>query len=108
MREAERLRRLAEIAAIQRDSRLEALRSTRAAREATLAALAELDRPGTAEGLPPVAAAQIALRYAAWADARRAEINLLLARQTADWLQAQTAARLAFGRADVLRRLSGG
>jgi hypothetical protein len=53
-----------------------------------------------------VPGALAALRYAGWADARRAEINLRLARQTALWLQAQADARLAFGRADVLRRLS--
>ena len=106
--EAERLRRLARIAAIQRDARLDQLRRAQAARQASLSALAALDLPMTEEELPLVPGALAALRYAGWADARRAEINLRLARQTALWLQAQADARLAFGRADVLRRLSDG
>jgi hypothetical protein len=44
--------------------------------------------------------------YERWAEARRAEINLTLARQTAEWIEARDAARQAFGRADALRRLS--
>jgi hypothetical protein len=52
------------------------------------------------------AAVQAGLLYERWAEARRAEINLTLARQTAEWIEARDAARQAFGRADALRRLS--
>ena len=104
--DSEKLRRLARIAALQRDARLDQLRRARIAREASQAALAALDRPMPDEGVPLVAGALAALRYAAWADARRAELNLQLARQTAHWLQAQADARVAFGRAEVLAQLA--
>jgi hypothetical protein len=45
------------------------------------------------------------VRYQHWADLRRAEINLVLARQTVDWMEARGAAQSAFGRAEVLRQL---
>ena len=43
--------------------------------------------------------------YGRWADARRAEINQVLARQTGQWIEARDAAKIAFGKADALRRL---
>ena len=57
------------------------------------------------DGVEPVAAQLAALNYQRWAEARRAEINLLLARQTAEWIEARDAARTAFGRAEVVGKL---
>jgi hypothetical protein len=98
------LGRLLVLAGLQRDGALDGLRRARMAREATQAQLAAL-AAGPAEGISPVAAAQSALIYQGWADRRRLEINLQLARDTAAWLEAQAAARQAFGRAQALDRI---
>jgi hypothetical protein len=98
------LGRLARLAGLIRDRDLAVLSAARATREATQARLAGL-AAGPAEGVSPVAAAQSALLYQRWVDRRRAEINLQLARDTAAWLDAQAAARRAFGRAEVLDQL---
>jgi hypothetical protein len=95
------LARLSSLAGLIRDRDLAALSAARAAREATQARLAGL-AAGPAEGVSPVAAAQSALLYQRWVDRTRAELNLQLARDTAAWLEAQAAARRAFGRAAVL------
>jgi hypothetical protein len=68
--------------------------------------IAALDHPAEPEGLDLAPAAQVALRYQLWADIRRAELNTVLARQTADWLAAREDARHAFGRAEALRGIA--
>ncbi len=87
------------------DVRLARLTEAASARDASLAQLAILAQP--VQGSEPfdIAQAQVQLTYDRWAEARRAEINLVLARQTAEWMQARADASLAFGRSDVLRRL---
>jgi hypothetical protein len=45
------------------------------------------------------------MRYALWADQRRSEINLVLARQTVEWVEARQEAARAFGRNQVLQKL---
>lgn len=105
MNRARDLARLAELAGLLRDRKLDELRAARLQREATQARLAALVS-GPAEGVSPLAAAQSALLYQRWVDGRRAEINLQLARDTAAWLAAQDAARAAFGRAQVMDRLT--
>lgn len=104
MTRARQLGQIRELSEMILNRRLEELHASAAAREKSLTALRDLvPRPG--EALCPVAGAQAALRYARWADARRAEINLTLARQTARWMEAQQDARAAFGRAEVLKKL---
>jgi len=49
---------------------------------------------------------EVSMRYQLWADQRRAEINLTLARQTATWLEARTEAAQAFGKSQALEGLS--
>jgi hypothetical protein len=88
------------------DHKLAALTLAAAAREESKARLAGLSRPAADTDLPLAAAAQTSLLYERWAEARRAEINLTLARQTAEWIEARDAARQAFGRTDALRRLT--
>jgi len=87
-------------------ARLSALQAAAAARTASLDRLADLDRPAPATDLPALAAAGVGLRYDRWADQRRAEINLTLARQTATWIEARQAAALAFGRSQALDALA--
>jgi len=88
------------------DHKLAALTRAAAARDESKTRLAGLSRPLAETDLPLAAAAQAGLLYEHWAEARRAEINLTLARQTVEWIRARDAARQAFGRADALRRLS--
>lgn len=85
---------------------LAALRGATLARDESLRLLADLEQPATNSDLPLAAEAEVALRYRRWAEGRRREINLTLARQTADWLEARDRARLAFGRVEVLDKLA--
>ena len=101
---SEDLARLAVLAKIAVDHKLSRLRAAAAAKAVSEARLAGLTVPA-AEDLGLVAGAAVALRYERWADARRAEINLTLARQTVAWIDARDDAAFAFGRAEVLDRL---
>lgn len=103
------LKRLGELADLMLDQRLQTLRAAADAKAQSEAALAALARPLPETDDLVGASAQIAaLAYGRWADARRAEINQVLARQTADWIEARAAAQTAFGKADALRRLREG
>jgi hypothetical protein len=106
MTDRDRLGRLSALVGMILDLRLAALQRAAQARAESRERLAGLDLPPGPTDLPPVVAAQAALRYQVWADTRRAEINLLLARQTVEWHEARDAARIAFGRAQALARLS--
>ena len=98
--------RLAVLADLVLQDRLARLRAAAAARAQTMAQIAGLaEQP--AEGLDPLVAAQQSLRYQQWADARRQELNLVLARQTAVWMTAHGNATEAFGRAQVIGKLTG-
>lgn len=99
---------LAGISRLMLDQKLAELdRAARACAESR-ARLAGLAAPAVETDLPLPVAAQAGLLYDRWADARRAEINQTLARQTARWIEARDAAARAFGRAEALRRLSEG
>lgn len=100
------LDRLCEISALIRDVKLGDLDRVRQARDANLARLATLNTPRADPDLAPVAAHQADLRYQAWADVRRAELNIAIAGQTATLEEAKDAARAALGRHDVLTTLA--
>ncbi len=97
------------IAALQRitdmvfDARLAQVRTAAAHRAHTLAQLAAL-QPQTAQlgDGQDVGDALAALHYQAWAEARRAQLRQQLALQTAQWMDAQDAARQAFGKANAM------
>lgn len=105
MSRARDLARLQDLAALMRDHRLGQLHEAAARRAQSLQQIAALDQPESPTDLPPVAVHRVALQYQAWADQRRAELNLVLARQTADWIIAREAAQKAFGQAEALRGL---
>jgi hypothetical protein len=107
MSRARDLTRLQELAALMRDHRLGQLREAASRRAQSLEQIAALEQPATTSDLPAVTAGLVALRYGAWADRRRGELNVVLARQTADWITAQEAAQKAFGQAEALRGLQG-
>lgn len=97
------LARLSQITGLILDLKLADLRATAAKRQHSLDLLASLNTPPINTDLSLVAAHQAALRYQHWADVRRAEINLALARQTADMHMARDAAGQAFGKDQALR-----
>jgi hypothetical protein len=100
------LRRLGELTGLMLDHRLAVLRKAAEAKAQSETALAALSRPmPEGDGLVGASAELAALAYERWADARRAEINQQLARQTHIWMEARDAAQIAFGKAEVLRRL---
>lgn len=102
----DRLDRLAELAAMIRDAELARLAEASRRQDAARAALARFDAaaPGAAPG--GVDATLIAARHQEWRAARRAQLNIALARETAAWSGVQDCAALAFGRSDVLARLA--
>ena len=105
MKDSEKLAQLQKISQVMLDVRLLALDQAARARQASLDNLAALNQPATQTDLNPVVAGEVAVRYENWADHRRAEINLALARQTVDWAEARQSAALAFGRNAVIGKL---
>lgn len=103
----DRIARLAMIADLMRDRALMDLRRAAEARAASRALLDRINPAAVAVAEDP-ADWRNAVLHQTWADARRSEINLLLARQTAAWIEARHAAARATGRARVLDKLRDG
>lgn len=98
------LNRLTALSTLILDQHLAQLQASAAARNASLQRLQDLV-PIPSDDSDTVTSATTLMRYEHWADSKRREINLVLARQTAIWLEARKGAQVAFGRADVLRRI---
>ncbi len=105
MNDPEKLRRLAEISGLLLDTKMLAVERAARARQNSLNLLAELNQPASPTDLPPVLAAEVSMRYELWADQRRSEINLVLARQSAEWAEARQEAMQAFGRNQAVLKL---
>ena len=103
----DRLKRLEAIAGLRLDLGLSRLREAAKAKADSEEKLTILAKPRPAQTLDPVTEALAEARWQGWADVRRARLNLLLARQTAEWLQARDDARVDFGRNEVLSALRG-
>jgi hypothetical protein len=100
------LRRLVALSTMVQDLRLAELSQAEASRQSTEAAIAGLDQPGLDRDLDPVQAGRVQVAYARWADVRRADLKVTLARQTAICHAAQAQARTAFGRNQALTTLA--
>ena len=97
------LARIGQLANLLLDSRLAVLQSAARAKLATEIQLAGLVvPPPAATQVSEIASAMAELNYQRWADARRAELNMHLARQTVTWMEAREAAREAFGKKQAL------
>jgi hypothetical protein len=103
MNRAKDLSRLAELAQLMLDHRLGQLRTSADQLDQSRMQLGAINRAAEPVDLDPVMAAKVGLGYDRWADVRRAELNLVIARQTAAWLGAQSEARTAFGRVQALQ-----
>ncbi len=107
MIKASDLCRLAEVAQLMLDHRLGQLHSAAAELERSRAQLAAINRAPRPPGdLAPVVAERVALTYDRWAEARRSELNLVIARQTLGWMEARSDAQGAFGRVQALQGLA--
>lgn len=100
------IERLANLAQLVLDHRLGSLRACAARLEQSQLQLSAVNEAPLAADLEPIVSSRVGLGYERWADIRRAELNLVIARQTSDWLDARDAARSAFGRVQALQSLS--
>ena len=106
MSQAKDLKRLAEVAQLMLDHRLGQLHGAAAELERSRMQLAAINEAGRPADLEPVTAGRVALTYDRWADQRRADLNLVIARQTVDWMEAKDEAQRAFGRVQALQGLA--
>lgn len=106
MTKAKDMARLVQISGLILDVRLGALKTAASKRQQSLDLLENLNAPAPETDLSPLAMHQADARYQKWAEVRRAEINILLARQTAEMHVARDAAAVAFGKDQALRGLS--
>jgi hypothetical protein len=103
MSQKQQLAKLGQLSNLLLDSRLAVLQAAARAKLESEAQLAGLTAPQPlAEQISDIAAALAGLNYQRWADARRAELNMLLARQTVTWMEARESAREAFGKKQAL------
>jgi hypothetical protein len=84
------------------DHRLSRMREAAEQEARSRAQLKAIDQAADPGDLPPVAADLVICAYQRWADVRRAELNAVLARQTAQRLEARAEAERAFGRVQAL------
>ena len=106
MNRPKELSRLAELAQLMLDHRLGQLRTTADQLDQSRKQLGAINQAAQPADLDPVTAVKVGLGYERWADVRRAELNLIIARQTATWLEARGAAQTAFGRVQALNWLA--
>lgn len=99
------LTRLAEVAQLMLDTRLAQLREASAQLDRSRKQLEAINAAARSADLPLVAAEKVGLVYDRWADVRRSELNLVIARQTADWIETRADAGTAFGRLQALQEL---
>ncbi len=105
MKHDPRMQRLKLMADLVLDARSAALREAATRRQVLLAQLEGLEAAarGPADDL---SAARAAYAFEQWAAVRRSEINLRLAAAQADWLSHLDETRRAFGRTQVMDRLT--
>jgi hypothetical protein len=106
MSRAKDLSQLADLAQLMLDHRLGTLKASSDRLEQSRMQLSALNQTAEPVDLDPVTAVKVGLDYERWADVRRAELNLVIARQTAAWLEARGDAQTAFGRVQALRSVA--
>ncbi len=106
MKRTAELSRLAQLAQLALDHKLGILRASADRLGQSRMQLSALNQAGPPVDLDPMTSARVGLDYERWADTRRAELNLVIARQTAVWLEARSEAQTAFGRVQALQGLA--
>lgn len=103
MSQMQQLEKLRQISALLLESKLSILNAAARAKQESEAQLNGLSQTSTCpDDLSALAQERVLLGYQRWADARRLELNMLLARQTVAWTEARDAAREAFGKKEAL------
>ena len=105
MSKAKDLSRLADLAQLMLDHRLGQLRASADQLDQSRMQLAAINRAAEPADLDPVTAVRVGLGYDRWADVRRADLNLVIARQSAAWHEARSEAQSAVGRVQALQGL---
>lgn len=106
MTDRSRVARLTEMAAMVFDAKAEAMRAANHKREDIQRQIQALEAEHDPDpGLWP-ANKMAAFSYQQWAAERRSKLNVQLAAQSVVCLQAAEAAKLAFGRNQILQRLA--
>jgi hypothetical protein len=106
MTKAHDLTRLADVAQLMLDHRLGQLRAVSTRLDLSRMQLQSINAAARPADLPLVAGEKVGLVYHRWADVRRAELNLVIARQTAEMIEARSEAGTAFGRLQALQGLA--
>lgn len=96
---------LSGLAQVMLDLKLGRLREAAGQLERSRQQLAAINAAARPADLPVVAAEKVALDYDRWADVRRSELNLVIARQTAALIETRAEAGTAFGRLQALNGL---
>lgn len=97
---------LQELAQLTLDHQLDRMRAATVALERSKTQLGAINVAQESSDLPLVAAARAEMTYQRWADLRRSELNLVIARQTVDWLGEREKAKTAFGRLEALQGIT--
>lgn len=100
------MNRVTALAKLVLDHRLSAVRDAAAQLARSREQLARINASADLADLPPVTAGIVDVRYQRWADIRRTELNILIARQTAAVIEARDAAGLALGRQTALEKVN--
>lgn len=98
--------RLTDLAQLTLDHRLGQMRTATQALDRSKGQLAAISEGARPADLPLVMGARAEWTYQRWADLRKSELNLVIARQTAACLALRDEAKTAFGRLEALRSLS--
>lgn len=100
------LDRLELLAQLRLDHQLARMRTAAMALDRSKTQLRAIDAAPLSADLTLVSGAMVEISYQRWADLRRSELNLVIARQTADWLAEREKAKTAFGQRRALRELA--
>jgi hypothetical protein len=94
------------VAQLMLDHRLGKLHGASADLERSRKQLLAINQVSEASDLELITAGRVVLAYDRWADHRRSELNLVIARQTVTWMDARDQAQTAFGRVQALQGLA--
>jgi hypothetical protein len=106
MKPETRIAALARITGLIMDQELANLQAKKAAQAETRRHIATLDQTFDAGDVALAASALVSLRYAGWAERKKATLNVTLAQQTVATMAAEDAARMAFARNAVMEKLA--
>lgn len=98
--------RIASLADLLLDHRLSQMRQAAAQLERSQMQMAAIEKAAAPADLPEVISGLVGVDYRRWADVRKAELNIVMARQTAAAIAARAEAEMAFGRVQALRGIS--